>query len=524
MAIMDLPKPGRGKPERKARNGWADLYDWRSVSRGAGASSVVQQAYLQVRAAILSGGLRAGTKLPSSRDLAERMGVARASVVAAFEQLVAEGYLSARVGSGTFVSDDCPLFVEAGRFEVSRSPAPLVNSPQRGRAIKPVRQPTVSLATGPAYSDDRPFNTGRTLVDARTIEDWRRLTHRTVRTLRPNDLGYSDPLGLPDLRSAVCEYLRAARAVRCDPEQVVICSGTQHAIDLTARVLLSSADEVWVEDPGYPLTRDALTVAGIVTRPIPVDALGIDVAAGMRIAPRARAAFVTPSHQFPTGVVLSMARRLELIAWARNSGSWIIEDDYVSEFRYSGRPLASLQGLDDGERVIYVGTLNKALFPGLRLGYAVVPSSLLPSFARVRELMDRQPSSLSQAIAAPFLSEGYLAAHIRRMRLQYRAQRDALAAQLLQAVGDRLAIDIPDQGMHLVAHLHDSAPSYDVAIEQAALRAGIVVRALSRLYVSAAPRPALMLGFSGFPQQLIRPAAIRLAKVINAAYSPCRSS
>jgi GntR family transcriptional regulator / MocR family aminotransferase len=209
-----------------------------------------------------------------------------------------------------------------------------------------------------------------------------------------------------ELRKSVCNYLRAARAVRCEPEQVVITAGTQQALDIVIRVIQGPEKEVWIEDPGYSLTRLALVAAGAKVCPIPVDQQGINVSEGIRRAPRARAVFITPSHQFPKGVVLSMARRLELLAWARESRAWIVEDDYASEFRYGGRPLASLQGLDEAERVIYIGTLNKALFPGLRLGYAVVPPSLVRAFVTARYLMDRQPSSLCQAVVAAFMEEG----------------------------------------------------------------------------------------------------------------------
>ncbi len=352
-------------------------------------------------------------------------------------------------------------------------------------------------------------------MDTRTIAVWRRLTQRAARAFGPGDLGYADPSGSPELRRAICDYLRAARAVHCEPEDIIVTAGTQHATDIATRVLLRPGDQAWIEDPGYPFVRDALVGAGILIRPVPVDAHGLDVGAGLRRAPAARAAFVTSSHQYPTGVVLSMARRLDLLEWARASGGWIIEDDYASEFRYSGRPLASLQGLDDGGRVIYIGTLNKALFPGLRLGYAVGPPALRSAFAGARNLMDRQPPSQQQAVAAAFMREGHLSAHIRRMRLQYRAQRDALAEALTRGAGNLLSVDVPDQGMHLVAYLHDGLS--DIAVEQAARASGVVVKALSRLYVEAPPRAGLMLGFSGYTRQVIGSAAARLAKIVVAA-------
>ena len=237
-----------------------------------------------------------------------------------------------------------------------------------------------------AQSDERPFNLGRTLVDARTAELWRKLSARTLRSFGRHHLGYGDPHGMLELRKSVCDYLQAARGVRCEPEQVVITAGTQQAVDIVTRVMQGPDKEVWIEDPGYSLTRLALVAAGAKVCPIPVDQHGVNVTEGIRRAPKARAVFITSSHQFPKGVALSMARRLELLAWARESGAWIVEDDYASEFRYGGRPLASLQGLDEAERVIYIGTLNKALFPGLRLGYAVVPPSLVRAFVTARYL------------------------------------------------------------------------------------------------------------------------------------------
>jgi GntR family transcriptional regulator/MocR family aminotransferase len=481
--------------------GWADLYAWQ-LDR-ASRTPLSRQIYMQARSAVLSGALRAGTRVPSSRAMASQLGVARASVVSAYEQLMAEGYVESRHGSGTFISG------EVAGLATRRRSAP--------RAIKRPAVPTSARAfpdfeRSAVQGEARPFNTGRTPIDARTAETWRSLTHRAVRRLGPNDLGYADPAGLAELRANICDYLRVARAVRCELDQIVITAGTQQAIDIAIRVLLAPGDEVWVEDPGYPLTHAQLLLAKVQPHPIPVDVQGLVVDDGRRTAPRARAVFVTPSHQFPTGVAMSMARRLELLAWARQSGAFIVEDDYTSEFRYSGPPLASLQGLDDSEQVIYVGTLNKALFPGLRIGYAVVPQTLLRAFVGARYLIDRQPATLQQAVVSEFMQQGHFAAHIRRMRQLYREQRDALAETLRRRAAGRLDVALPDQGMHLVAYLRDG--SSDIAIEAAAQRAGIVVRAISRSYRAARPRSGLMLGFSGFPRQLIVPAAARLATLV----------
>lgn len=489
---------------KERRRGWANLYAWQLTRTGD--APLFRQIYLQIRSAILSQSLRPGTKLPSTRQLAAQLSVSRSVVVSAYEQLLAEGYAGGKIGSGSYVSSDLPEPIE-GR------------GPKRGKRAAAMSKPGAidaslsrDFADVTVQSDQRPFNLGRTLVDTRTTELWRKVSARVFRSLGHDHFGYSDPRGLPELRKAICDYLRAARAVQCEPEQIVVTAGTQHAIDLVIRVLHRADMQAWIEDPGYSLTRQALIAAGIETHPIPVDRQGIDVGAGIRSAPQARAVFITPSHQFPTGVVLSMARRLELLNWARETNAWIVEDDYASEFRYGGRALASLQGLDESERVIYVGTLNKALFPGLRLGYAVVPPALLKAFITARYLVDRQPSSLAQAVVAEFIEEGHFASHIRRMRLQYRDQRDALVAAMRHRLDGEIIVDPPDQGMHLVAYLRRGLR--DVAIERAARNQGVIVRAMSELYVDARPRSALVMGFSGYPRQMIAPAVARLAKAV----------
>jgi GntR family transcriptional regulator/MocR family aminotransferase len=317
----------------KSRQSWAELYAF-EVDRAADAP-VFRQIYLQLRSAILSGTLRRATKLPSTRELAAQLGVSRSAVVAAFEQLLAEGYASGKKGAGTYIASDLPEPFPAHHGRKKR-PVPVAKT----AASWSDRDGFVDVTT---QSDERPFNLGRTLVDARTAELWRKLSARGLRSFGRHHLGYGDPHGMPELRKSVCDYLRAARAVRCEPGQIVITAGTQQAVDIVTRVMQGPDKEVWIEDPGYSLTRLALTAAGAKVRPIPVDQFGINVAEGIRRAPKARAVFITPSHQFPKGVVLSMPRRLELLAWARESGAWIVEDDYASEFRYGGRPLASLQ-------------------------------------------------------------------------------------------------------------------------------------------------------------------------------------
>ena len=332
---------------------------------------------------------------------------------------------------------------------------------------------------------------------------------RSLRTLGPQHFGYAEPASEAALRAAIADYLRAARGVVCEASQVIVTAGAQQAIDIAARVLIGPGARIWVEDPAYPTTVRALTAAGAVLSPIPIDAEGLIVTAGVARSPDARVAYVTASHQYPLGVTLSMPRRLELLAWARRAGAWIIEDDYASEFRYAGPPLAALQGLDGGQRVLYVGTFNKALFPGLRLGYLVAPEPLIPALLGARQLLDRQPPSLTQAIVLEVMQSGEFTAHIRRRRLAYRAQRDALAEALRAHCGAWLEPDPPGQGMHMIAYLKGGLS--DLAAESAAAAAGVIARAISPLYLEAAPRQGLMLGFSGYPATAMAPAARRLA-------------
>ena len=331
-----LGNPRLRKISVKRRKSWAELYAF-EVDRAADVP-VFRQIYQQLRSAILSRALRPATKLPSTRELATQLGVSRSAVVSAFEQLLAEGYTFGKKGAGTYIAFDLPEpFGVHGRKKQTTSVAKTVAFFQDLGGFVDVT----------AQSDERPFNLGRTLVDARTAELWRKLSARTLRSFGRHHLGYGDPHGMPELRNSVCDYLQAARGVRCEPEQVVITAGTQQAVDIVARVTEGPEKQVWVEDPGYSLTRFALIAAGAKVCPIPVDQNGINVTEGIRRAPKARAVFITSSHQFPKGVPLSMARRLELLAWARKSSAWIVEDDYASEFRYGGRPLASLQGLDE---------------------------------------------------------------------------------------------------------------------------------------------------------------------------------
>lgn len=485
-----------------ARLKWVDLLDL-SLDR-SGEQPLFQQVYLLLRGAIVAHALAPGTRLPSTRSLADRLAVSRTSVLAAYEQLLAEGYAVGHARSGTFVSEDVPpAIVEAPATRDAVDPAA-----RQIRSSSGIRYSALGATVG--ATDIVPFTAGCCSIDAATVEAWRRIGSREMRRLDPLNLSYADPLGEPALRREVAEYLRASRAVVCDPDQIVIVSGAQQAIDLSIRILLDPGDPVWIEDPGYHATRAALIAAGARIVPVPVDEAGLVVGAGIAAEPKAKAAYITPSHQYPTGSVMSMARRLELLAWAAESGGWIIEDDYDSEFRYVGRPLASLQGLDRNRSVIYVGTLSKVLFPGIRLGFAVVPKPLVDGFRGARFLTDRHPPVLQQLMAAEFMRQGLLASHIRRMRQLYREARDVVVEAISRQMGDLVDVEVPECGIQLVVRFRE--PISDVAVAEAARRAGIVVKPVSPHYVEAAPRHGLVLGYSGFDLHRLRAGVSELAR------------
>ena len=468
-----------------------------------------RQLYFAIRAAILDGRLKPGTRLPSSRALAADQGVSRNTVMAAFEQLLAEGYLEGRVGAGSFVSRVLPE-------EVLHARAAVVARRAKGGAAPGLSRRGALLATLP---DDgtrpRAFSPGLPELAAFPFEDWARLLAKHWRHPPRSFLIGGDPAGHKPLREAVAAYLGAARAVTCSAEQVFVVSGAQQALDLTARVLIDPGDTVWVEEPGYPGLRGALIASGAVLAPVPVDAEGLEVEAGRRLAPRARMACVSPSHQYPLGVSMSLARRLALLDWASQADAFILEDDYDSEYRYAGHPLAALQGLDADGRVIYIGTMSKVMFPGLRLGYMVVPEHLIDAFRAIRRLADTHPALVTQPALAEFIESGLLSAHIRRMRALY-AERQRL---LLDACGrfldDVLEVGADEAGMHLVALMRDGAADRSVAAAARAL--GIEAPPLSAYYQSTPPRQGLLLGYAGVGAAEIASAARRLREAFAAA-------
>jgi GntR family transcriptional regulator / MocR family aminotransferase len=465
-----------------------------------------RQIYFAIRQAILAGVLRPGVRLPATRGLARQLAVSRNTVMTAFEQLHAEGYVDGRVGAGSFVSRRLPEVVlrapaRAGQAALPRSGRPGPSS--RGASL---------AGLGRHRTRARAFSPGVPELEQFPFDDWARLLARRWRRPWQAFLVGGDPAGYRPLCQAIADYLASARAVACRPEQVIVVSGTQQALDLAARVLIDPGDPVWIEEPGYPPTRAVLVAAGARPVAVPVDDEGLSVALGRRLEPAARLIAVSPSHQFPLGITMSLQRRLELLDWARAAGGFVLEDDYDSEYRYAGRPLAALQGLDRDGRVIYVGTMSKVMFPGLRVGYMVVPEQLIDAFLAVRALVDAHPSSIAQAALVDFIGEGHLAAHIRRMRALYAERQALLVGAIRERLGERLAVAPSAAGMHLVGWLPRGAE--DRAIANAAAEAGVEAPALSSYYHEPAPARGLLLGYAGVPGPTIGPAVARLALAI----------
>src|SRR5262245_61827918 len=466
-----------------------------------------RQLYEGFREAILEGRLRAGQRIPSTRALAIELRVSRLPLLNAFEQLVAEGYFSSRTGSGTFV---------ARMPTESRRTSRNVLQPAHSRRRRPVSRETDFLLPGasdPWLSGWGAFRVSEPALDRFPHEVWSRLLGRHGRSARRDvrTMHYGDAMGYRPFREAVAEYLRTSRAVRCEADQVMAVSGSQQALSVAARVLVDAGSAVWVEEPGYRGARDVLRLRNARLVPVPVDAEGLDVAAGMASCPDAAAVYVTPSHQYPLGMVMSASRRLQLLDWARRSGAWIIEDDYDSEYRYESLPIASLQGLDRDARVLYVGTFSKVLFPALRLGYLVLPPDLIGRFTAVRDATDIFPPTFTQGVAADFLREGHFARHLRKTRALYRERRAALVDALRSQLGDMVEVQGDEAGMHLTACLTRRLDDRDAAVRAA--RQGLWIMPLSSCYLGRAARRGFVLGFAGTDVTKI-PGGVRLMRTV----------
>jgi GntR family transcriptional regulator / MocR family aminotransferase len=462
-----------------------------------------RQVYLGLREAILSGAFHSGEKLPSTRDLAEQLRISRTVVLLAYDQLLAEGFAVGRSGSGTYVSigmgvsrstsSESPVKLRLSRFGSSAATAwSKVNFPQRRTRALP-------------YD----FAYGRSDLETFPFEMWRRILLRCSREAPVSELDYGPASGSVALQEAICTHLRRSRGVVCDPSQVIVVNGSQQALDLISRVLIERGDQVAIEDPSYQGTRAVLLAAGARLFPVPVDRDGLNPA---KLPSSAQIAFVTPSHQFPTGAILPPARRVALLEWAKRRNSVIVEDDYDGEFRYEGHPLESLQGLDREGRVIYLGTFSRTVFSALRIGYLIAPKRLVTAITAGKWLCDRHTATLEQETLAEFISSGTYERYLRRVRRRNAARRDALLNAIDSHLGDRVEVTGEGAGAHIVLWLKHRLAEKSVITR--ATSHGVGIYGISPYFLERPLRTGFMLGYSRMRETEIREGIRRLSKVL----------
>jgi GntR family transcriptional regulator/MocR family aminotransferase len=464
-----------------------------------------RRVYHALKSMIRDGRLSPSARLPSSRELAADLRVSRNTVVLAYEQLLAEGYVVSRDRATASVANTLPTRAKPASARPKLEPSAPI-SPYARRLVSLLGTPP-TRATGLRYD----FRYGEPSVDEFPREIWRRLLAARARRTAREALGYADPAGYAPLRAALAEYLKRARGVVCEPNQIVITNGAQQGFDLTARVLLDPGDVVAVEEPHYPGITIPFEAAGAHLAYTPVDAGGLQT---HRLPPRARLAYVTPCHQFPTGVIMPLERRLALLAWAARADSWVIEDDYVSEFRYEGHPLEALQSLDRDGRVIYVGTFSKTLFPALRLGYLVLPRSLVPSFVAAKWAADRFSATLAQEALTDLITSGQFERYLRRAGKRNAARRRTLIGALRQHFGDRVEIAGENTGVHLVVWLRDVRPRDLADVITRARDAGVGLYSVAPFHTKPPARAGLLFGYASLSEADIRAAIRRVADII----------
>ena len=471
-----------------------------------------RQLHEELRRSILSGRLRPASRVPSTRALARSLGVSRTTVTQCYEDLISEGYLQAAIGSGTFICRHLPEeLLKVEPIKRSTNPTPPITQSLRLSAYG-TRAHSSAQPERRSPNAKFSFRHWRPAFDQLPLRQWRRLILRHSRSNNTVFDYTEDPFGFVGLREAIASYLGRSRAVRCEPSQVFICSGAQRAVDLVTRVSIEPGDAVAMEDPGYLGARQVFSAQGAKLLPVRVDESGIVVDQLKKISSsKIQLVYVSPSHQFPTGVLLSLTRRLELLAWAAQENALIIEDDYDSEYRYGGRPVPALQGLDQHDSVIYVGTFSKVLFPSLRLGYLVAPQRLVETLAHAKWLSDRQSPLIEQYALADFINEGHLERHIRRMRMLYESRRNALVSAFSEYLPNRVSVLGDKAGMHLMARIRTDLSDHEL-IARAAERGVEIVSARS-YYVHSKYKNDFIFGYSNLNERTIREGVRRLSQV-----------
>ncbi|CAM2067487.1 PLP-dependent aminotransferase family protein [Sulfidibacter corallicola] len=472
-----------------------------------GSEPLYQQLADTIRNHILSGTWRPGYRLPATRKLAAMLGLGRNTVSAAYDLLTSEGLLESRVGAGCFVCSRLPdsAFRDTGPVAGEPQAGPIPSLSKRGVQLN------ASSSRAPV-SQPRSFSPGIPDFEQFPIDLWARLQARHWRQATREMMTYADPAGYAPLREAIAGYLAACRGVRCEAEQVFVVSGSQQAIDLISRLLLDEGDAAWIEEPCYEGARGALRQAGARLVPVPVDGDGLNPQEGLKRCPDPKLMFLTPSHQYPMGRLMTMPRRLDVLATAHERGIWIVEDDYDSEFRFDGPPLPAIQGLDRRDSVLYLGTFSKVMFPALRIGYLVIPKRLIETFHKARSFVDSFTQPVNQAVLAEFIREGHFSSHLRRMRLCYRRRYEALGDLIQRHLANWFRVESQRGGMHVT--LVAQEPFDDVAFYRDAAATGTVVRALSTYFTERPGRPGLILGYAGFPEAQLEAGVKRIAALL----------
>ncbi len=470
------------------------------IIKNSAAPPLYSQLYEQFRQMILSKRLRPGDRLPATRDLAIELGVSRTIITQSFEQLILEGYLLGKTGSGTFVADVLPdSLINAATSEKKNF------VPDNGKSFEKTADliPEELLHRNCNKEDVTPFQTGHAALDLFPYNIWYEVSKKVFKNLKQYPLGYEESIGYEPLRNEIAKYLRISRAVKCEAEQIIIVNGSQQGLNLIVQCLLKRGDRIWMEDPGYHGMKFACLNRNVTICPVPVEKDGINVNFGISKYPEAKLAYVTPSHQFPLGVTLSLNKRLQLLEWANQRNMWILEDDYDSEFQYEGQPLASLQGLDNNGTVIYSGTFSKVLFPGLRLAYIVLPTiEMVYELKKVKGMMDRQSPILDQIILSKFIEEGHFLRHIRKMRLLYSERRKILVKLIEENLSDYLTVEPSASGMNITASLSEKIDVQKLK-EEAKIN-GVIVPFINDYTLENFIKPSVTLGFTGFTKYILK--------------------
>jgi GntR family transcriptional regulator/MocR family aminotransferase len=477
--------------------------------------AIYQQIYERLREGIVSGELPAATRLPSTRTLATELGVSRRTALVAYEQLLAEGYVVGRVGSGTTVVPGLTPLRRPPSHHAEHRARPPLRLASFGRRLAKSARIFPGTPHGPALRYD--FRYPLPAVDDLPWRQWRRLTARCLRRASIGFLSYGPPQGYEPLRLAIAQYLRQHRGVTCHSADILIVGGSQQALDLIARVLVDPNDRIAIEDPHYPAARQIFTAAGARLVPVAVDEDGLVPDELWARGGGARLVYVTPSHQFPTGAVLPLERRLALLDWAKRTHAFVVEDDYDSEYRFEGHPILAIKGLDRAGRVIYIGTFSKLLFPALRLGYLVLPPELVSAFAAAKFLADRHAPTLEQAVLAEFIADGHFDRLLRRLRKRVAARRGALLAALDDHLGDRVTVSGTNSGFHVLLSLRDVRPRELPAIVTRAATAGVGVYSAAPFYMRPPRRAGLVLAYASMSEEDIRAGIRQLARALPAS-------